>query len=331
MTKRKSYPSAEAPDYCIGVLQFIKETAFPKSLASRLTRKYKNKFPVLYDIILQKHLTSAYFELLEMLGLCGIIEKTDEWFVFEFSKSLKRASGFKENQIKGEVLDISKEFRILEKIEAYSPSKEGIRLLELRKNDNKEFRLSCFYKFFRLEPPYFRFAIQHPRINKIWGTRKRDLQNHLFQMIKEAFPTFIKDDTARILGWSEYFKILKKDRKNGSEGYNFSINAIVQYVGHALSYYLNDKCQQITHHNWQDLESDLYRDIFFRNSLLRPESFIEILLDQNPGKYRWGIIERGPGRYKGFRGNPAWQLLQVRETPLSYQYQPYHVSKVVKS
>ena len=329
--KRRSYPTAEDPSYCIEILELIKESLFPKVLALKLTRKHRNKFPVIYNIMLQNHLTSAYFELLEMLGLCKICEKTDKWYVFEFSELLKKIGDFPEDQIESEILGTRKEFNIKEKIEAYGVSKEASRLLDLRKNDKMEFLLSYFHRFFRLEPPYFRFGIQHPRIGEISTVSKKDFQTHLFLMIKEKFPTFTRDDTARILGWSEYFRILRKGRINGDEKYFFSITALVQYIGHSLTFHLNEKCEQVTHHNWQDLESDLYQNIFFRESLIRLESFLEIILDQNPGQYRWGIIERGPDRYEGFKGNPGWQLLHIKRIPLHYQYQPHHVPRVVKS
>lgn len=330
MSRRTSYPAAENLEHALKVLEFNEKSDFPKPLISNLTKKYKNKFPILYEATKSRHLTADYFQLLEMVGLCKLAEKNQQWYVFEFSRFMQDFTDFPSQDIQTEILNTIKEFKIGNRVKIFEITSAGRELLR-KKGERTQLLLSLFYRFFRLDPPYFRYLIQHSSTPNIASKQKSGIQDSIFLIVRAKFPKFVKDDATRIMRWAEYFQIIQKEETANETKYRFSLETIVQYIGHVLTCYINEKTQNQRNFVWVDLESLFYKDIFYPESFLRCETLLEILLDQNPEKYRWRIIERGPGRYNGFRGNPAWQLLQLKETPLHYNYQSHHVSRVVKS
>ena len=327
--ERFSYPAAENPELVLGTLQFLKLSAIPLFLSDKLTRKLSDHFPIVYDIRSRYHLTSDHFRLLRMMRLLETEKRATSWYTDEFVSKMKRLTSFPSEALAKELERLLKLTNPGQEFDTHVPSKEALQLLEYMDKDEREFRVRYFSRFFHLDPPYFRYAIQNRNSLDLQRKTRDDLERMIFAICKRRFNRFALDDVRRIVGWSVYFGILHAHATDDVLVYSLRRESVVQYVIELLVRFVNDRFRSRPDQIWRDLREDLVANFVFGDSFLSVEGLVETLLDQNRERHRWTFLERGTGRYPGFRKDASKQMLRIDNLPLSYEFSPKDVAKMI--
>lgn len=230
-----------------------------------------------------------------------------------------------------ELHDMMKEMKSHEECETYVPSDTGSQFLEYVETDERESRIRYFAHFFFLKPPYFRYAIQHHDSLNLHEYTRKELQEMLYGICQRGFRDFAFDDVTRLIGWSTYFGNIRQrgDPADRSDTYSFNPECTAQYVIETLLRVINEQSKKRSSFIWKDLKESILTDFIFEKvSFLLPEELIEVILDHNRGKFRWRHVERGTGRYPGFKRDPAKQMLEILE-PLIYEFSSKDLLRVI--
>jgi len=248
-----------------------------------------------------------------------------------FAPALKPLTDFPLGDLTNELHELMSDLKIRGELEIHVPTKEGDQLLEYAEKDARELRIQYFSRFLHLDPSYFRYAIQHHRLLDIQESRRRDLSARIFAVCKDKFPQFVNDDANRIIGWATYFGIFRPRMSDDLTVFSFSPQTVAQFAIETLVRFINSSCENRRNFIWKQLRQEILDEIVFEEcSFLSAEGLLSVIVEQNRGQCKWTFVERGLGRYPGFKGDAAKQMLQILTYPLSYQFTPRDATMVMQ-